>query len=121
MSGGSGMGKLSCRETVSGYQEGELDCQEEGSRCREGQLGYREEEPGCREEALGCRDVENTRKKRPTEWNWQTTPREKLSSEQDLIFNTDVKRKLPQKSTLQREINRYERSANFSADWNAPP
>jgi hypothetical protein len=61
MSGGSGMGKLSCRETVSGCQEGELDCQEEGARCREGELGYREG-------GAGLPDVENTRKKRLTEW-----------------------------------------------------
>jgi hypothetical protein len=50
---------------------------------------------GCQEGELRCRDVENTRKKRLTEWNWQTTPTEKLSSAQDLILNTDVKRKLP--------------------------
>jgi hypothetical protein len=96
------MGKLSCRETVSGCQEGELDCQEEGLRCREAELGYWEEELGCREGqldcregALGCQDVENTRKKRLTEWNWQTTPTEKLSSAQDLLLNADVKRKRP--------------------------
>ncbi len=52
---------------------------------------------GCREGELRCREgeLENTRKKRLTEWNWQTTPTEKVSSAQDLLLNADVKRKLP--------------------------
>src|SRR5438034_291473 len=67
------------------------------SGCREGELGCREEERGCREGELRCREgeLENTRKKRLTEWNWQTTPTEKVSSAQDLLLNADVKRKLP--------------------------
>ena len=77
------MGRLGCRE-------GELRCREAELRCREAELRCREAELRCREGEL-----ENTRKKRLTEWNWQTTPTEKVSSAQDLLLNTDVKRKLP--------------------------
>jgi hypothetical protein len=63
------MGRLRCREAV-------LRCREGVLRCREGVL-------------------ENTRKKRLAEWNWQTTQTEKVSPAQDLLLNADVKRKLP--------------------------
>ncbi len=60
-----------------------------------GRLGCREGELRCREGELRCREgeLENTRKKRLAEWNWQTTPTEKVSSAQDLLVNADVKRK----------------------------
>jgi hypothetical protein len=58
-----------------------------------GRLGCRETVSGCREEELRCQDVENTREKRLKEWNWETTPTEKLSSAQDLLLNADTKRK----------------------------
>jgi hypothetical protein len=89
------MGRLRCRETVSGCRERELGCREGLPGCREGLPDCREGPPDCREVELGCQDVENTRKKRLTEWNWQTTPTEKVSSAQDLLLNADVKRKLP--------------------------
>ena len=77
------MGRLRCRE-------GQLRCWEAELHCGEGQLLCREGELRCREGEL-----ENTRKKRLAEWNWQTTPTEKVSSAQDLLLNADIKRKLP--------------------------
>ena len=84
------MGRLRCREGELRYREGEL-------RYREGELRFREGELRCQEGELRCREgeLENTRKKRLAEWNWQTTPTEKVSSAQDLLLNADVKRKLP--------------------------
>ena len=84
------MGRLGCREA-------ELRCREAELRCREAELRCPEAELRCPEAELRCREgeLENTRKKRLAEWNWQTTPTEKVSSAQDLLLNADVKRKLP--------------------------
>jgi hypothetical protein len=88
--------ELRCREAELRYREGELRYREgelryrEGElRCREGELRCREGELRCREAELRCR-VENTRKKRLIEWNWQTTPTEKVSSAQDLLLNVPL-------------------------------
>jgi hypothetical protein len=110
---GSGMGRLGCREGQLRCREGQLRCQEEQLRCQEGQLRCQEGQLRCREGQLRCqegqlrcregqlrcqegqlrcreRELENTRKKRLAEWNWQTTPTEKVSSAQDLLLNADL-------------------------------
>ena len=91
------MGRLRCREGQLRCREEQLRCREEQLRCRKGELRCRKGELRCQEGEPRCREgeLENTRKKRLTEWNWQTTPTEKVSSAQDLLLNADVKRKLP--------------------------